>query len=227
VTGSSGQVGHAASVAPSAAGWEVRPFDVAGGQDLRDEAAVRKAVTGCDVVIHAGAIPNDSRGNPVDIVATNLLGTWHILAAAEDSGVSRVIYLSSVQVFGCSEGEGRPVYWPVDDDHPLRAARPYGMSKRLAETMCEAWTARTGIPTVVLRPAHIMSEERFAWTKEEDLEDGAFVHIDDVTDAIVRSTAAPPDGHVRLTLCGPGPFDSSAAQRVLGWTATRFWPSAG
>jgi nucleoside-diphosphate-sugar epimerase len=52
-------------------------------------------------------------GSPADIVATNVLGTWHVLAAAEQCGVSRVVYFSSAQVFGFAEGEGQPAYLPV------------------------------------------------------------------------------------------------------------------
>jgi hypothetical protein len=35
---------------------------------------------------------------------------------------------------------------------------------------------------------------------------------------------APADRHVRLTLCGPGPSDTSAARRILDWHPTRSWP---
>ena len=120
LTGSSGGVGRAALPALESAGWTVRCFDIAEGQDLRDEASVRKAVTGCDAIVHAGAIPHDTRGTPADIVATNVQGTWHVLLAAEAEGVDRVVYFSSAQVFGCSEGEGTPAYLPIDDAHPLR-----------------------------------------------------------------------------------------------------------
>ena len=136
------------------AGWSVRPFGLANGDDLRDERAVMRATEGCDAIVHAGAIAHDLSGTPADIMATNVLGTWHVLLAAEAHRVQRVVYFSSAQVFGFAEGEndGEPAYLPVDDRHPLRAARPYGLSKRLAEEMCDAWTTRTGIPTIVLRP---------------------------------------------------------------------------
>jgi nucleoside-diphosphate-sugar epimerase len=68
-------------------------------------------------------------------------------------------YFSSAQVFGFAEGEGSPAYLPIDDDHPLNASRPYGMSKRLAEEMCRAWTSRTGIPTIVFRPVMIVDDD--------------------------------------------------------------------
>jgi UDP-glucose 4-epimerase len=63
--------------------------------------------------------------------------------------------MSSAQVFGIAEGERLPDHLPADDGHPRRAVRPYGLSKRLAEDLCEAFTARTGIVTVSLRPVHV------------------------------------------------------------------------
>jgi nucleoside-diphosphate-sugar epimerase len=232
LTGSSGLVGRAAGPALGAAGWTVRPFDLDEGGDLLDEAAVRAAAAGCDAVVHAGALAHDSRGTPAEIVATNVLGTWHVLLAAEAHGVDRVVVFSSGQVFGFAEGEGRgePDRRPVTDDHPRRASRPYGMSKLLVEEMCEAWTRRTGIPTIVLRPVMVLDEAAPAGMRAEDAELGAFVHVDDVAAAVVGALAADiadlagADRHVRMLLCGPGPFDISVARRVLGWSPTRGWP---
>ena len=124
VTGSSGQVGGAVAELLEQAGRSVEWFDLVDGQDLRDAAAVRAAAAGCDAIVHAGAIAHDNSGTPDEIMATNVLGTWHVLAAAEAHGVGRVVYFSSGQVFGFADGEGTPDYLPVDDDHPLRAARP-------------------------------------------------------------------------------------------------------
>jgi UDP-glucose 4-epimerase len=223
LTGSSGGVGRAARPALEAAGWSVRPFDLAEGDDLRNPQAVLDAMRGCDAVVHAGAIAHDRAGSPVDIVATNLLGTWHVLVAAETHAVSRVVYFSSAQVFGFAEEEGTPAYVPVDDDHPVRASRPYGMSKRLAEEMCRSWTSRTGIPTVVLRPVMILNDRSRARFSPETTELGAFVHVDDVAAATVLALEADLEGHHRLTLCGPGSFDTALAAATLGWRATRGW----
>lgn len=223
LTGAAGQVGRAVSGRLEADGWDVRPFDLVGGHDLRDEGAVAAAARGCDAIVHAGAIAHDSAGTAADIVATNVLGTWHVLLAAERHGVERVVYFSSAQVFGFAEGEGVPDHLPVDDDHPLRAARPYGMSKRLAEEMCQAWTMRTGAATIVLRPVMVLTDDKLRRMGPEEVELGAFVHVDDVADAAVRALAARVDGHVRMTLCGPGDFDTSRAQRLLGWNAARGW----
>lgn len=181
---------------------------------------------GCAAVVHAGALSHDSAGSPVDIVTTNVLGTWHVLAAAEECGLSRVVYFSSAQVFGFAEGEGSPAYLPVDDNHPVRASRPYGMSKRLAEEMCQAWTTRTGVPTIVLRPVLILDDQSLAGYSPQTAELGAFVHVDDVVAATLLALTADLDGHHRLTLCGPGSFDTTRARTTLGWTATRTWNAA-
>lgn len=216
-------MGRAARSALAAAGWTVQPFDIADRQDLRDPRAVLEAVCGNDAVVHAGALAHDTAGSAADIVATNLLGTWHVLVAAEQCAVSRVVYFSSAQVFGFAEGEGTPAYLPVDDDHPVTASRPYGMSKRLAEEMCQAWTTRTGIPTVVFRPVLILDDQSLASYSPETAGLGAFVHVDDVAAAIVLALTVDLTGHHRMTLCGPGSFDTSRAATTLGWTAARTW----
>jgi UDP-glucose 4-epimerase len=225
LTGSSGRVGRAVRPVLAARGWTARPFDSVDGLDLRDEAAVLAAMSGCDAVVHAGALANDSAGTASDIVATNVLGTWHVLSAAEAAGVSRVVYFSSAQVFGCAEGEGSPVYVPIDDDHPVRAARPYGMSKRLAEEMCDAWSSRTGIPSVVLRPVLILDDLGLSRTSRSEAELGAFIHVEDVAEATALALEVDLPRHVRLTLCGPGAFGTAAATRVLGWHPRRGWPT--
>lgn len=224
VTGSSGQVGGAVARVLEDAGWTVARFDLADGNDLRVAAQVSGATAGCDAIVHAGAIAHDTAGTPDEIMATNVLGTWHVLSAAERHAVGRVVYFSSGQVFGCAEGEGTADYLPIDDHHPLRAARPYGMSKRLAEEMCEIWTARTGVPTVVLRPVMILDDAAMARASRDEVEFGAFVHLDDVASATHRAVVTKLDGHVRMLLCGPGAFDSALARRTLGWTPEHGWP---
>jgi UDP-glucose 4-epimerase len=225
LTGSEGLVGRECRGALETAGFQVVPFDRVAGQELRNVDELLRATAECVAVVHAGALAHDTAGTPAEIMATNLLGTWHVLLAAEAQQVERVVYFSSGQVFGFAEGEGVPAYLPVDDRHPVRAARPYGLSKRLAEEMCEAWTARTSIPTVVLRPVLILNDAALETTTENAAELGAYVHVDDVAAAVVKALTRPIVGHHRVTLCGPGQFDTSAAQALLDWHAERQWPA--
>jgi UDP-glucose 4-epimerase len=127
---------------------------------------------------------------------------------------------------GCAESEGSPLYVPIDDDHPLRAARSYGMSKRLAEEMCAAWTSRTGRTSIVLQPVMILGDDALGRTSESDVEFGAFVHVDDVVDATVLALDVNVSGHVRMTLCGPGLFDTTPARNLPGWSPRHGWDGA-
>jgi len=56
-----------------------------------DPSSVRRAARGCAAVVHAEALPHDTAGSPEDIMAVNVLGTWHVLLAAEAAGAGRVV----------------------------------------------------------------------------------------------------------------------------------------
>jgi UDP-glucose 4-epimerase len=88
-------------------------FDWVDGLDLLDLAEVRRAAAGCGAVVRLGALAHDTAGSPEQIMAVNVLGTWHVLLAAEAAGVTRVIHFSSAQVFGIAGGERFPDYFPV------------------------------------------------------------------------------------------------------------------
>ena len=212
VTGHRGFVGTQVASFLQGRGHEVAGFDLADGADLLDLAAVGRAAAGCAAVVHLGALAHDSAGSPDQIMAVNVLGTWHVLLAAETAGVQRVVQFSSAQVFGIAEGERLPDYFPVDDAHPRRAMRPYGLSKRLAEDLCDGFTARTGIATVCLRPVEVWAPAQYQRTRDQWRADprsewhpyweyGAFVDVRDVAAAVGRALTVPPGGHHRTLLC--------------------------
>ena len=165
-------------------------------------------------------------------MAVNVLATWHVLLAAEAAGAGRVVYFSSSQVFGLAEGERLPDYFPVDDAHPRRAMRPYGLSKCLAEDLCAGFTARTGIATVALRPAWVwdpgmyqriearwQADPSSEWTPTWEY--GQFVDVRDVAGAVQRALDVPLAGHHRVLLCAA---DIAATGPSLVMAA-RFAPS--
>jgi UDP-glucose 4-epimerase len=220
VTGSAGKVGRVVASDLAGAGHDVVGFDLRRGLDVRRERTVRRAARGCTAIVHLAAIPHDTAGTPAEIMATNVLGTWNVLLSAEEQQLDRVVFFSSFQVFGTVEGQRPPDYLPMDDDHPLRAERPYGLSKRLAEEMCEAFTSRTGISTLCLRPVAVWDERNYSALErsrageptsgcEHRWEDGMFVDVRDVAGATRAALGCPPPGHVRVTLCAA---DSSASQ---------------
>jgi UDP-glucose 4-epimerase len=193
-------------------GQSVVGFDQSDGQDLLDLGAVSRAAVGCSAIVHAGALAHDTAGAPEDIMAVNVLGTWHVLLAAQAAGVSRVVHFSSGQALGIAEGERLPDYFPVDDEHPRRATRPYGLSKRLAEDLCQGFTDRTGIPTVSLRPFAVWEPDTYSQIASQRASDpasewqpfweyGAFVDVRDVVEAVTRALTIALSGHHRALLC--------------------------
>lgn len=116
--------------------------------DLRDPEAVRKAVRGCDVVFHLGAligIPY-SYDNPADVVSTNVLGTLHVLQAGRECGVKRVIQTSTSEVYGTAK------YVPMDEDHHLAPQSPYAASKIGSDMLAWSYYRTYGLPVTILRP---------------------------------------------------------------------------
>jgi UDP-N-acetylglucosamine 4,6-dehydratase len=85
--------------------------------DVRDRDRLRRAMDGCDVVIHAAALKRIEVGqyNPDEMVKTNVIGTMNVIEAARDAGVSKVLYTSTDKA-----------WCPVS---------PYGQSKALAESL--------------------------------------------------------------------------------------------
>lgn len=212
ITGHRGNVGAVVARHLAGLGHEVVGFDVADGQDVLDAGSVRHAAVGCTAIVHLAALAHDTAGTPEQIMAVNVLGTWHVLLAAQEAGVTCVVHFSSAQVFGTAEGERVPDYFPLDDAHPRRAGRPYGLSKLLSEDLCEGFTGRSGIATISLRPVGVwqpefyqQAESRWSadsaseWTPHWEF--GAFVDARDVAAAVECALVARINGHVRAVLC--------------------------
>jgi UDP-glucose 4-epimerase len=227
VTGHLGMIGRRVAESLTGCGHEVIGFDLADGGDLLDLAALRRAATGCAAIVHLAGLAHDTAGTPEHIMATNVLGTWHVLLAAETAGVTRVIHFSSVQALGIAEGERLPDYFPVDDQHPRRAMRPYGLSKRLAEDLCEAFSARTAISSISLRPVAVWEPEAYARITAQRRsnpqsewlpywEYGAFVDVRDVVAAVTRALEVGLSGHHRALLCATDISASAPSLELAG-----------
>lgn len=212
VTGNKGRIGSVIEQQLNAAGHTVVGFDRASGNDLLDGKAVRAAAQGCDAIIHLASLLGGPKDDPDEIVEVGLQGTWHVLMAAKEAQVQRVVYFSSVNALGIFMGLQPPDYFPIDDEHPPRPVSPYGIAKRLAEEMCRHFTAWTGITTICLRPPWVAPPEAYTWMRARRDEDpasewrrnweyGAFCDVRDVAAAAVLALTCPDPGHVTLLLC--------------------------
>lgn len=164
VTGASGFVGSRVAVALLAAGWEVRalvrasssprnlqalPVEQVTG-DLTDPASLQKAVQGCEVLFHVAADYRLGSPRPQELYQANVEGTRHIVTAALEAGVERIVYTSSVATMGLPK-DGTP----GDEDTPVTLADMIGHYKRskyLAEQAALELT-RAGAPIVIVNPS--------------------------------------------------------------------------
>lgn len=116
--------------------------------DIRDGAAVRRALKGCDGVLHLAAligIPY-SYVAPESYIATNVTGTLNVVEAARDLGSSKVVVTSTSEVYGTAQ------YVPIDEEHPLVGQSPYSATKIGADQVALSYYRSFDTPVAVVRP---------------------------------------------------------------------------
>ncbi len=119
--------------------------------DIRDPAAVSRAMDGVDVVVHcAAALPLCEKE---EIFSTNIAGTRVLLERALENRVARFIHISSTAVYGI------PDHHPIYEHDRLHGVGPYGESKIEAEKLCEEFR-RNGLCVAILRPKSFVGPER-------------------------------------------------------------------
>lgn len=101
-----------------------------------DPAALARAMDGVDVVVHAAIAPvgDDGFAYAARAFDVNVSSVHLALLAAHQAGVRHVVFLSSLSVYRDF------VDRPLDESVPADATDLYGLTKRLAEQVCEAAT---------------------------------------------------------------------------------------
>jgi UDP-glucose 4-epimerase len=119
--------------------------------DVRDAAAVARAMDGVDAVVHLAARGNvaDSVADPLSNFDINARGTLVVLHEAVRAEVGRFVFASTG---GALIGDAPP---PVDESSVPRPISPYGASKLSGEGYCQAFRGSYGLPTVMLRFANV------------------------------------------------------------------------
>jgi nucleoside-diphosphate-sugar epimerase len=119
--------------------------------DIRDEAAVARAMEGVRYVVHtAAALPLYSEE---DIHTTDVVGTRVLLEAAQKAGVKRFVMISSTAVYGI------PDHHPLREDDEMIGVGPYGRAKIEAEVEC-LQAREQGLCVPVIRPKSFIGPER-------------------------------------------------------------------
>ena len=120
--------------------------------ELADLTRLTEAAIGCDAVVHCAAL-SAPWGDPQEFMATNVTGTFNVIAAARAAGVRRLVHISSPAVVF----DGRDQHRVGDDaPYPARHSSHYARTKQLAEQLVRA--AGASMETVILRPKAIYGE---------------------------------------------------------------------
>jgi nucleoside-diphosphate-sugar epimerase len=139
-----------------------------------------------DAVVHFAAVPAILLTSEAKTYATNVLSTYNVLEAATRLGVRKVVFASSETTYGVcfAQGERRPLYLPVDEEHPTVPEDAYAMSKVAGEVTARAFQARTGADIYGLRINNVIEPHEYAEKFPPFLEDPAlrrrniFAYID-------------------------------------------------
>jgi nucleoside-diphosphate-sugar epimerase len=167
VTGGSGYVGSSLVPKLLNAGYEVTVLDLyiygdvfasLGSNpaltqvkgDLRNPGDVRRALVGCDAVIHLACISNDPSFdlNPELGRSINFDCFRPLVKVSKDAGVKRFIYASSSSVYGIKDEAN------VTEELPLRPLTDYSKYKAMCEEVLEE-EREPGFTVITLRPATV------------------------------------------------------------------------
>lgn len=125
--------------------------------DVLDLDAVRGAMKGADIVVHAAAIAGIDTviKSPVRTMEVNMIGTANVLRAAHEHAVcDRVLDFSTSEVFG-------PMAYRVTEETSTvsgsagEARWVYSVSKLAGEHLAHAYFKERGLPSVTVRPFNI------------------------------------------------------------------------
>jgi dihydroflavonol-4-reductase len=168
--------------------------------DLSDGDAIRRGMEGCQAVFHIAAdyrvgMDPSKRDSMRD---SNVKGTERVLDAAADAGVDKIVYVSTINVFGNTRGQ------TVDESYRRDEAdgfvSTYDETKYRAHLLAEE-RAAAGAPIVIVQPGgvygpgdhselgNIIDQTRSGKLKMLMFPETGFnlVHVDDVADGILRA----------------------------------------
>ena len=181
--------------------------------DIMSMHDVSQVLTGCDGVIHlvSTTLPKSSNDDPIYDVQTNLISSLQILEAMRQQGLGRIIFISSGGTV-----YGRPVYLPIDEQHPTNPEVSYGITKLAIEKYLQVYEKQYGIRAIILRLTNPYGPRQRVDTAQgaigvflsrtlgrqpiEIWGDGSverdYIYISDVADAFLKATRYQGTHHV-------------------------------
>jgi GlcNAc-P-P-Und epimerase len=121
--------------------------------DVRHRETLTDLLRGMDTIINLAAVHRDDVRPISRYHETNVHGAQEVCAAARSSGIQKIIFTSSVAVYGVHAA-------PVGEEGPFAPCNEYGKTKLQAEAIYRAWANEDAARTlVIVRPAVIFGED--------------------------------------------------------------------
>ena len=198
--------------------------------ELGNYGLIKEAVEGIDVVYHlvSTTLPKTSNDDPVYDVRSNLVDTVQLLEACVAAGVRKVVFSSSVGVYGM------PKTLPISEDHPTNPTFSYGIVKLAIEKYLELFRylygleyaalrisnpygpyqnpkAQQGVMGIILQRLY-KGETMTVWGDGTALRD--YLYVSDLVDALQRAAKAEPEERVMNIGSGRGVSINELLQTV-------------
>lgn len=139
-------------------------FNAASAYSDFDELEPGTGVPRYDAIVHFAAVPRILLQPDNETYRINVQSTYNVLDAAAKLGIRKVIFASSETTYGVCfwDGEKKPDYVPVDEDHPTVPQDSYAMSKVVNEVTARSFQARTGFDIYGLRINNVIEPHEYA-----------------------------------------------------------------
>jgi nucleoside-diphosphate-sugar epimerase len=198
--------------------------------DMNELGQVTAAAEGCDIIVHCAY---GSSGDDAIRRSANVLGTENVLEAAVRTNVKRFVHLSTVQVYGpLSDGD-------LDETKARRYfGDSYSDSKLDAEKVVLEYSAKHGLPIIILQPTIVYGPNSLIWTtnlltslrrERHILVDNGYgycnaVYVDDLADAVLLAAVRDEGVGQTFLISGEEPVTwrdfYGSYERMLGISAT-------
>ncbi|MFZ1080529.1 MAG: NAD(P)-dependent oxidoreductase [Candidatus Kryptoniota bacterium] len=194
--------------------------------DVTESNTLKTITESFDAILHLAGIPHPLNDPPEKIFYTNTCGTFNIMQFAAQRGVRKVVLASSESTLGFAFAARPlvPLYFPIDEQHPLEPQDAYGLSKLCAEEIMKSFSRAHGVSTVALRFPWIWvpeDKERATYRKlVSDYKDWyknlwAWVGVHDVSQAFIKAIKHKSEGFDRFFITADENWTGLSSQDLI------------
>jgi nucleoside-diphosphate-sugar epimerase len=242
VTGATGFLGLHIARGVEARGARVVPLvralggrAPAGAHQLSEVLAGPALLAGCDVVVHAAAVPYRHGIDAASFRAANVQLVEDVLRAAATAGVRRFVLLSSVGVYGF------PGRLPVNEDAPFAPRTMHAAVKVESEMRARRVAREVGVDLTIVRPATVYgpgARNQALDAMATAIGAGTYrvvgpgdnllhhVHVDDVVEGIWLAATRPEGAGEHFILAGPETITLEKLSELVARAVGRSLPRA-